>query len=232
MSRRGPRHCAMGLKWPRWDPDGRDGTRPGRPRRGRSRPGEDPTTGRGEPGQRDTAPGWMRGCEGTQEATGGDGGLTCQLSLRSFTCCCSSVRDLTASASRSASACSSSCSRTTLSSSGRRLFLCRARGCQWGRGIPRDGGPPPWMGDPQGWRTPPWMGDPQGWRMGDPHGRGIPRDGGPPPMDGGSPGTEDPPHGRGTPRKEDPPHGQGIPRDRGCCPTGTPGGRLRCGVII
>ena len=174
MSRRGPRHCAMGLKWPRWDPDGRDGTRPGRPRRGRSRPGEDPTTGRGEPGQRDTAPGWMRGCEGTQEATGGDGGLTCQLSLRSFTCCCSSVRDLTASASRSASACSSSCSRTTLSSSGRRLFLCRARGCQWGRGIPRDGGPPP-------------------------HGQGIPRDGGPPPMDGGPPGTEDPPHGRRTP---------------------------------
>ena len=213
----------MGLKWPRWDPDGRDGTRPGRPRRGRSRPGEDPTTGRGEPGQRDTAPGWMRGCEGTQEATGGDGGLTCQLSLRSFTCCCSSVRDLTASASRSASACSSSCSRTTLSSSGRRLFLCRARGCQWGRGIPRDGGPPPWMGDPQGQRTlphgqgtprdggpPPWMGNPQGRR------------GGPHPMDGGSPGTEDPPpwvgdpQGWRTPPMDGGPQGKRTPpMDRG-----------------
>ena len=104
---------------------------------------------------------------------------------------------------------------------------------------PMDGGspgtedPPPWTGDPQGRRTPPMDGESPGTEgRTPPHGRGIPRDGGPPPMGGGSPGMEDPPHGRGTPRKEDPPHGQGIPRDRRCCPTGTPGGRLRCGVII
>ena len=41
-------------------------------------------------------------------------------------------------------------------------------------GSPGTEDPPPWVGDPQGWRTPPMDGGPQGKRT--------------PPMDRGSPG--------------------------------------------
>lgn len=116
---------------------------------------------------------------GTPRHPGGDPGvrvLTCQLSLRSFTCCCSSVSDLTASASRSASACSSSCSRTTLSSSGSRLFLCGdtgdISGDTQGWGQPRAGASDYQWGQPRAGTIPrqcQWMSSGTPWGGGTGH---------------------------------------------------------------